>query len=646
MTKSSKKRLIILLLLSMAMVTMLYFVLNKEEEHQVPAMICVNDTIYSLDTQKTYDKLDEYWVYLGVIQYATDKSYKPKTHLQTNCYDVSLRLKVFKNNDEIIVENKDKSYDVFKPFEKLLAKSIIEDSENHNKNEDDTKSNKDYADMIAEKIEKANNGDISAMQSLALYYFDGFFVEQDYLTSLEWSLQAAKAGDVASMFNVGVHYYYGYAGVKDSKLALKWYQKAADKMFPKALNTAGQMYYLGNGTDMDIAKGIDYTLQSAGFLHHYSMANMVHFIKDKNFDDDIAFWYRLAAKNYRMPSSSNNEFYKELKNGKMLPQIEYIANNSTVPNELTEDIILRYYSGTLVDYLNNLNKNNTDFQIKNLDIDAEQWEIDWISSSKWFDKNYLIDINNDSIDELISYKLEGTMGTSKLRLFNYQNGKYIYDEANSIDLYPHGITGIVNYQNKNYLIIANVSIGDYSIWSIDIYPFNDSKLAKPLSINFNEDDVIYRKTYQKDASYDELNTMVEARISTMFFDKYNSKNMEYDKVEEKITLDCDINNDGKKEHIEYKAFYWGTINVPIFLDISNDTKQKDLALIHKATKFNDLITPLGIEIFTVNKTNYLAILGYQEGTNNYALTTYKLEKDDITLVLNHLISFHEYFTVE
>ncbi len=97
----------------------------------------------------------------------------------------------------------------------------------------------------------------------------------------------------------------------------------------------------------------------------------------------------------------------------------------------------------------------------------------------------------------------------------------------------------------------------------------------------------------------------------MFSYKYG-ETLLYDKVNEDIVLDMDFDNDGEDEQYEYSAFFWGTINHPISLD--------------------------GI--------NYISLLSYEIATNNYFLTTFKVENNEKTVILNHLISFDEKFIIE
>lgn len=514
-----------------------------------------------------------------------------------------------------------------------------------NENEVLTEDGEEYENLdenTRELIEKANGGDIDAMNTLAYYYFNGFYVEQDYQKSLDWSIQSAEGGNLASMFNVGYNYYYGYAGEVDYELAFKWYERAAKEMFPKALNALGHMYYEGLGVEKNVDKAHEYTLQSAGFLHNYSLANMGSIIDDESLNGDSNFWYRLAAKNYMIQSGSNSILYDNLKNGLIDITVEENLSNTKIPLDLIEDILFKYYSGTLYEYLETESLEFRDFDVNDLNIDEQTLQM--ISPHWWYDNIYMFDLNEDGVDEILSYIMEGSGGGITVNLLQNVDDDYLIVDGFSKLPVQVGINGLINYEGEIFFVVANVDIGNRVIYGVNIYSFDGLKIDESVTIELKETDTIFFKSYQANESYNELNEMVEFRIIEMFYDKYD-REMLYEDVNEFINLDIDVNNDGKNEHYEYESLFWGTINQPIFLEFKDESSDEDILIINEVLSFNDLGTPIGIEIFTLEGINYIGVLSYELGTNNHCLTTFKLENDEMTVVLNHFITFDEKFIV-
>lgn len=499
----------------------------------------------------------------------------------------------------------------------------------------------DYDKSILKLIDRANDGDLDAMNTLAYYYFNGYNVEQDYQKSLDWSIKSAEGGNLASMFNVGYNYYYGYAGEKDYDLAFKWYERAANQMFPKALNALGHMYYEGLGVEKNVDNALEYTMQSAGFLHNYSFSNMGSIIDDEGLDSDSNYWYRLAAKNYVIQSASNKLLYDNLKNGSAHVIIDN-SKNTEIPSDFIEGIIYMYYSGTLYEYLESENLRYRDFDVNNLSINDGNSST---SSRLWhYDNHYMIDLDDDGIDELISYQLDGSIGGSAFQILKNINGVYKLEEDKVI-YSEYGINGFITYEGNNYFIVGIIDIGNRAIYNVNIFLLKGIQVDEIITIELKELDTNYIRTFQSNEEYEVLNNLVEKRIKEMFYKKYKWR-MLYENVNESLVIDTDINNDGDLEHYEYESIFWGTINRPITLEFRGENKEEDLSLINKILLFNDLGIPIGIEIFTLEGINYIGVLSYELGTNNYCLSTFMLEDDEMTLILNHLITFNEKIIVK
>lgn len=556
------------------------------------------------------------------------RAIKKKSLICITIITLSLILVACQNNNNIESSSEIESSDIDKSSVEENSSEFIE---------------KEYSKEIKELIEKAEVGDIEAMNTLSYYYFNGFGVEKDYDEFLKWSHKSAEAGNLASMFNLAYNYYYGFAGEKNYELAFKWYKKAASEMFPKALNALGHMYYNGLGVEKNIDLAIEYTHQSAGFLHNYSYVNMGSIIDDLDLDQDSNFWYRLAAKNYNFRNESNEILYENLVKGEVEIEKEYKVKESNIPKELIEDILLKYYSGTLYEYLELSSLDYKDFNLDEMDIEEDIEP--FISNQRWFDSNYFIDLDGDEIKELLIFNLDGTMGISSLKILKENNARYEALEDKEVTFASHGINGIITYNNKKYFIIAGMDISNRSIWEVNIYQFDGYEISDPVTISLVEGDIKVIKTYQISDKYDDLINSIEKRIDEIFVEKTFSNR--YDKLDQTIKVDADINNDGDRESYEYETLFYGTINRPLYMELSTkETSEKDREIINKVLAFNDLARPIGIEIFSKDNTDYVSVVAYEEGSNNHCLTTFKLEKDKMTVISNHLIVFDEKFIIE
>ncbi len=493
-----------------------------------------------------------------------------------------------------------------------------------------------------ELIEKANAGDLDAMNYLAYYYFNGIDVEQDYQKSLNWSIQSAEGGNVDSMFNVGYIYYYGYTGEVSYDLAFEWYERAAEHVHPKALNALGHMYYEGLGVEKNLDKALEYTRQSAGWLHNYSFSNMGTIIEEEELDGEANDWYRLAGKNYMIPSGSNSILYENLKSDASYIEVEETLKDADIPLDFVNNILYMFYAGTLYDYLESESSQFKDFDVSEILVCESH---SYVTSKGWrYDNHYLVDVDDDGIAELISYQLEGTAGGSQFQVLENSSGVYDLKEENT-SYHNYGINGLIDYEGKKYFLIAGVDIGNRAIYRVDILPLNGLQLDKMTTISLQELDTVHMQTYQVNDDFHELSLLVEKRIDEMF-SKGNLWRVFYKNEGRSMVIDCDINNDGDIEHYKYEALFYGTINRPTALEFESTNSEEDVAIINKILKFNDLGVPIGLEIFTLEGINYVGVLSYALGTNNYCLTTFKLENDEFTVVLNHFITFDEKFILK
>ena len=139
----------------------------------------------------------------------------------------------------------------------------------------------DYAKAFTLYEVLAQNGDATAMTSLAFMYQNGFGVEKSDTKALEYYLKAAEQKQPYSLFNLGILYSNGIGGVEhDQFKAHELFLEAAEREVPPAMYEVALMFERG-----------------LGCLQNYSEA---------------AFWYEEAAKRGHVEAFNNlGALYKE-----------------------------------------------------------------------------------------------------------------------------------------------------------------------------------------------------------------------------------------------------------------------------------------------------------------------------------------------
>lgn len=103
-----------------------------------------------------------------------------------------------------------------------------------------------YKKALAFYETAAEEGNISAINTVGLYYRKGRGTEADGEKAMDYYRKAADAGNYTAMDNIGIMYENGYANVKkDMDKAYEWYKKAADAGYADAMKDLGDLYYDG-----------------------------------------------------------------------------------------------------------------------------------------------------------------------------------------------------------------------------------------------------------------------------------------------------------------------------------------------------------------------------------------------------------------
>lgn len=129
----------------------------------------------------------------------------------------------------------------------------------------------------------ANNGNVWAMNDLALFYSHGIGVDKDRKKAVELYNRAANAGDEAAMFNLGLQYFYGDGVSKSYQTAFELFKKSAfhDDLYAKIM--LAKCYFLGLGVKKDEAEGDNWLMLAAHNYYNHHFEDQVnirdHYIK-------------------------------------------------------------------------------------------------------------------------------------------------------------------------------------------------------------------------------------------------------------------------------------------------------------------------------------------------------------------------------
>ena len=102
-----------------------------------------------------------------------------------------------------------------------------------------------HAQIIREVFERANNGEIAAINEIGMEYFIGEKVPRDYELAARWWGKAAEKGDAGAQVNLGNTLDF----LKKYEEAFKWYIKAAYQNEFWACAKVGEYYLFGKGIE-------------------------------------------------------------------------------------------------------------------------------------------------------------------------------------------------------------------------------------------------------------------------------------------------------------------------------------------------------------------------------------------------------------
>lgn len=147
-------------------------------------------------------------------------------------------------------------------------------------------------------------------------YFYGID-EQDYAEAVKWYRKAAEQGNVDAMNSLGVCYYEGYGVAQDYAEAVKWFRRAEREGNTSALYHLGKCYALGTGVTQDYPKGMYYYRKAAeqGIAAAQAFLDIFDPRGNGITPAEAVEWYRKAADQGNATAQYNLGQYYEDGNG-------------------------------------------------------------------------------------------------------------------------------------------------------------------------------------------------------------------------------------------------------------------------------------------------------------------------------------------
>lgn len=212
----------------------------------------------------------------------------------------------------------------------------------------------------------AEQGEVSAMHTLGMLYYQGLGIRKDIPASKGWFEKAAKKGYAKSFYNLAMMYRRGIGTSQDFDKAYKYLTIAAVEKEPQMIYALGYFKYKGLGCDQNYGEAIKCFLEAAQSEHGYAMY-MLGLCYRNGYGTDIdhaqaMYWLRKAAnKNVKLsskeleieaperplqPQMLKNFGIQEQENVTVVP----ITYKSVIHETLPIDNISGVYEGTLVTY--------------------------------------------------------------------------------------------------------------------------------------------------------------------------------------------------------------------------------------------------------------------------------------------------------
>lgn len=147
--------------------------------------------------------------------------------------------------------------------------------------------------------ELLRQGDVRAMNNIALLWAKGYNGKQDYAEAMRWWKEAAGRGYTVAMNNIGLMYANGHGVAQSFEEAFNWWHQAAFLGNAWAMNNVGDLYENGLGVQKDLTMAMTWYQSAAEQGERMAMYNIGTFYdQGKGVAQDYAqalSWYRKAA---------------------------------------------------------------------------------------------------------------------------------------------------------------------------------------------------------------------------------------------------------------------------------------------------------------------------------------------------------------
>lgn len=142
-------------------------------------------------------------------------------------------------------------------------------------------------------------GDVRAMNNIALLWAKGFGGKQSYEEAMRWWKEAAKRGYTVAMNNIGLMHANGHGVAQSYEEAFNWWHQSAFLGNAWAMNNVGDLYENGLGVQQDLTLAMTWYQSAAEQGERMAMYNIGTFYDQgkgvaQDYGQALA-WYRKAA---------------------------------------------------------------------------------------------------------------------------------------------------------------------------------------------------------------------------------------------------------------------------------------------------------------------------------------------------------------
>ena len=191
--------------------------------------------------------------------------------------------------------------------------------------------------------EAAKRGYTVAMNNIGLLYAKGDGVEKDFKQAFDWWHQSAFLGNAWAMNSVGDLYENGLGIGKDLGMAMTWYQSAAEQGDPMAMYNVGLLFEAGKGVDRDLGEALSWFRRSAdkGYASAMHSIGAMHAEGRGLAADPVEAyaWYSVADLRYppedALEATENKADLEKLAGGLSAEQLAQAQERATTLESLT-----------------------------------------------------------------------------------------------------------------------------------------------------------------------------------------------------------------------------------------------------------------------------------------------------------------------